>query len=439
MRKILAVIKREYIQIVRTKGFIIGTILGPVLMGGLLIVPIMMGTVSVEKQETIGVIDLSQEIFMDLDKKLDQKDYRISGNIRHYILKKYETSLYKGVDELKKELNDEVLNKKLSAYILIPEDILEVEETEAEIKEAESKDRDIEYVSQLTTDFEELRTLNGVLNSVVIEKRLRKEGLDPQEISQFVKRVNLKPIKVTKRGEEEDTMGTFMISYFLGLTIYMAILIYGQVIMRGVIEEKSSRVVEVVLSSLRPFQLMMGKILGIGAVGLTQFSIWTLFGIGASFYSTSFIPSGVDFAMPSIPVHVFIYFVVFFILGYFLFATLYAAVGSMVNSEKEAQQFIMPITMFLIIPLVLMIFIIRAPNSSLSVILSFIPFFTPILMFLRITVLLPSFAQIGASIVILILTILLMVWLTAKIYRVGILMYGKRPKLAEIVRWIRYR
>ena len=219
----------------------------------------------------------------------------------------------------------------------------------------------------------------------------------------------------------------------------MAILIYGQVIMRGVIEEKSSRVVEVVLSSLRPFQLMMGKILGIGAVGLTQFSIWTLFGIGASIYSTSFIPAGAGFSMPSIPAHVFVYFVVFFILGYFLFGTLFAAIGSMVNSEKEAQQLVMPVTMFLIIPIMLMIFIIRAPDSSLAVFLSFIPFFAPILMFLRITVLLPPFGQIGASIVILILTILLMVWLTAKIYRVGILMYGKRPKFAEIVRWIRYR
>jgi ABC-2 type transport system permease protein len=438
MRKILSVIKREYIQIVRTKGFIIGTILGPVFMLALIVVPIMMGTVSEEKQETVGVVDLSQEIFLGLDKKLDEEDYRISGNIRHYVLKKFETSPYKSVDELKKELNNEVLDKRLSAYILIPEDILKPEKKETAVKETESKDRDIEYVSQITTDFEELRTLNGALNSVVIEKRLRKEGLDPQKISQFIKRVNLKPIKVTKRGEEEDTMGTFMISYFLGLIIYMAILIYGQVIMRGVIEEKSSRVVEVVLSSLRPFQLMMGKILGIGAVGLTQFSIWTLFGIGASFYSASFIPSGGDFAMPSIPAHVFIYFVVFFILGYFLFATLYAAVGSMVNSEKEAQQFIMPITMFLIVPILLMIFIIRAPDSSVSVILSLVPFFAPILMFLRITVLLPPFVQIAASILILILTILLMVWLAAKIYRVGILMYGKRPKFAEIVKWVRY-
>lgn len=437
MRKILSVIKREYIQIVRTKGFIIGTILGPVFMLALIVVPIIVSSASVEKQETIGVVDLTHEIFMELDKKLDHRDYRLKDGFRRYVLEKFEASA--GTEELRHELGERVLKKELSAYIYIPEDVLEIGARESAVRDSEPEEDKIEYVSEHTTDFEKLRALNGALNNVVIEKRLKREGLDPQKVAQYIKRVELQPIKITKKGEEEDTAGTFMISYFLALIIYMAILIYGQVIMRGVIEEKSSRVVEVVLSSLRPFQLMMGKILGIGAVGLTQFSIWTLFGIGASVYSTSFIPAGAGFSMPSIPAHVFVYFVVFFILGYFLFGTLFAAIGSMVNSEKEAQQLVMPVTMFLIIPIMLMIFIIRAPDSSLAVFLSFIPFFAPILMFLRITVLLPPFGQIGASIVILILTILLMVWLTAKIYRVGILMYGKRPKFAEIVRWIKYR
>ncbi len=437
MRKILAVIKREYIQMVRTKGFIIGTVLGPVGMIALIVVPIIVSSVSVEKQETIGVVDLTNEIFMELDKKLDHKDYRLKDGFRRYVLEKFEPSA--GTEELRHELRERVLKKELSAYIYIPEDVLEIGARESAVRDSEPEEEKVEYVSEHTTDFEKLRAINRALNNVVIEKRLKREGLDPQKVAQYIKRVELQPIKITKKGEEKDTGGTFMISYILALIIYMAIIIYGQVIMRGVIEEKSSRVVEVVLSSLRPFQLMMGKILGIGAVGLTQFSIWTLFGIGASVYSTSFIPAGANFAMPSIPPHVFVYFVVFFILGYFLYGTLYAAIGSMVNSEKEAQQLVMPVTMFLIVPIMLMIFIIRAPNSPIAVFLSFIPFFAPILMFLRITVLIPPFGQIGASIVILILTILFMIWLTAKIYRVGILMYGKRPKFAEIVRWMRYR
>ncbi|MQY56894.1 hypothetical protein GH140_01700, partial [bacterium] len=320
---------------------------------------------------------------------------------------------------------------------------LEVEDTNKAARELESGKKpekgDIEYVSQHTTDFEKLGELSGALNSVIIEKRLKKEGLDPQKISQFIRRVRLTPIKVTKKGEEKDTMGTFWVSYFLALIIYMAIFMYGSIIMRGVIEEKSSRVVEVILSSIRPFQLMLGKILGIGAVGLTQFSIWAVFGFAATQFSKSIIPVGAEFSLVSIPAYIFIYFVVFFILGYFLYATFYAAVGSMVNSEKEAQQLVMPITMFLILPLLLLIFIIRSPDSALSVGLSLFPLFAPIIMMLRVSVLLPPFIQIAAAIVLLILAVLLMAWLAAKIYRVGILMYGKRPKFGEIIRWVRYK
>ncbi len=439
MRKILSVIKREYIQIVRTKGFIIGTILGPVMMAAFIVVPVIMSTMAVDKQKIIGVVDLSQEIFLDLDRKLGQEDYRLDDGFRRYILNK--TELLPGVsaDELKKKLNEKVLKGELSAYILIPEDVLEVEDIEVAVEKEESEDRNMEYVAQHTTDIQELAELNEALNGVIIEKRLRKEGLDPQRVSQYIKRVRLTPIKVTKKGEEKDTMGTFMVSYFLALILYMAIFIYGSVIMRGVIEEKSSKVVEVILSSLKPFQLMTGKILGIGAVGLTQFSIWAVFGLAATQYSKTLIPAGADFNLVSIPAYIFVYFVVFFILGYFLYATVYAAVGSMVNSEKEAQQLMMPITMFLVLPLLLLIFVIRSPDSALSVLLSMFPLFAPIIMMLRVSVLLPPFIQIGGAIVFLILAILVMAWLAAKIFRVGILMYGKPPKFAEIIRWLRYK
>ncbi|MGD2244946.1 MAG: ABC transporter permease [Candidatus Aminicenantes bacterium] len=439
MRKILSVIKREYIQIVRTKGFIIGTILGPVMMAAFIVVPVIMSTVAVDKQKIIGVVDLSQEIFLDLDSKLGQEDYKRDDGFRRYVLK--ETELLPGVSvkELKKELNEKVLSEKLSAYILIPENVLEVGDTETAAKKEKSEDKDMEYVARHTTDIQELAELNEALNSVIIEKRLRKEGLNPQKVSQYIQRVRLTPIKVTKKGEEKDTMGTFMISYFLALILYMAIFIYGSVIMRGVIEEKSSKVVEVILSSLRPFQLMLGKILGIGAVGLTQFSIWAVFGLAATQYSQTLIPAGADFNLVSIPTYIFVYFVVFFILGYFLYATFYAAVGSMVNSEKEAQQLIMPITLFLIIPLLLLIFVIRSPDSVLSVLLSLFPLFAPIIMMLRVSVLLPPFIQIGGAIVLLILAVLVMAWLAAKIFRVGILMYGKPPKFAEIIHWLRYK
>lgn len=424
MSKIRSVIKREYLQIIKTKGFIIGTILGPVLMAALVLIPIVAQLASVGEQKSISVIDLSGEIFPELEKKLDHK---MKDGRKRYILQ--ECVPTSEVNALRGGLSQKVLAKEISAYLFIPKNILEGGETE--------------YVSLHVSDFDEIRRINEVLNSVVIEKRLKKEGLDPQKITRFIQRVGMKTIKVTEKGEEEDTGGTFAVSYLLVLILYMTLFFYGAIIMRGVIEEKNSRVVEVVLSSLRPFQLMVGKILGIGAVGFTQYAIWALFGLSLTRYGRAWVlsafPAAAAFKMPGIPAYIFIYFVLFFILGYFLYGTIYAAVGAMVNSEKEAQQLLMPITMFLVVPMLLMMLVMRSPNSSISVILSLIPFFAPILMLMRICILLPPFIQVAGSIVLLVFTIILMIWITARIYRVGILMYGKRPNFAEILKWIRYK
>ena len=424
MKKILSVIKREYFQIVKTKGFIISTLLGPVFMALIIIIPILSSIVSVEEQKRIGIIDTTGKIFEELDKKLDQK---LKDGRRRYLLEDYLPTA--GVEKLRESLRQKIVSKELSSYVYIPESIL--------------NEGTAEYVSEHVSDFNEIRDITQALNSVVIEWRLRKEGLDPQKIAQYIKRVGLKTIKVTKKGEEEDTGGTFLISYFLVLILYITLFFYGAIIMRGVIEEKNSRVVEVILSSMKPFQLMVGKILGIASVGFTQYAIWAVFGLTASRYSksliSSFVPAASGFKIPSIPAYIFVYFVIFFILGYFLYGTFYAAIGSMVNSEKEAQQLIMPVSLFLIIPMLMMALIMRSPNSSLSVILSMVPFFSPILMLMRICVLLPPFPEIAASIVLLLLTIAMMMWLTARIYRVGILMYGKRPRLKEIIKWMKYK
>jgi ABC-2 type transport system permease protein len=423
MSKIIAVIKREYIQIVRTKGFIIGTILGPVLMAAFIVVPIVVQFVSVDKQEKIGVVDLSNEVFMELDRRLDQE---LKDGSRRYILQKFE--IEENVEHLLEKLNKKVLDKELTAYIHIPENI--------------SEGGVAEYVSEHVSDFDKQGNINQALSSIIIEKRLRGEGLDPEKIGQYMRPVKLDTKKVTTRGVERDVGGTFIIAFVLALILYMTVIFYGQIILRGVIEEKSSRVVEIVLSSLRPFQLMAGKILGIAAVGFTQYAIWALFGIAATRYSgnvvSRFFPEAAGLQIPTIPAYIFVYFIIFFILGYFLYGTMYAGIGSMVNNEKEAQQLVMPVTMFLVVPIMLMMFVVRSPDSSVSVVLSLIPFFAPILMLLRISVLLPPFPQIAVSIVLLILTTVLMIWVSAKIYRVGILMYGKRPGFAEIIKWMRH-
>ena len=423
MRKILSIIKREYIQIVRTKGFIIGTILGPILMMSFILVPFILTRASVEQQEKIGIIDETNEILPELEKKLN---YKLKDGSQRYLMEEYK--LRADIEELKSSLNQKVLDKKLSAYIHIPDDVFE--------------NGMVEYASEHVSDFDKIRSISQALNSVVIGKRLKKEGLDMQKIAEYTNHVPLRTVKVTKKGVEEDVGGTWIFSYILVIILYMTLFFYGSIILRGVIEEKTSRVVEIVLSSLRPFQLMLGKIIGIAAVGFTQYAIWAFFGLALTKYGGSlvsqFSPLSSTFKVPSIPIYVFVYFVIFFILGYFLYGTIYAAIGSMVNSEKEAQQLLFPVSMFLIVPILMMIYVIRAPNSSLAVILSMIPFFTPVLMLLRVSVLLPPFIQVGGSILLLILTTLGMVWIASKIYRTGILMYGKRPNLGDIVRKLKH-
>lgn len=423
MNKIFAVIKREYFQIVKTKGFIISTVLAPVIMIAFIAVPVLLSVKSTGEKKTIAVVDMTGQVFQEFDRTL--AEYKMKDESRRYTVQEFRPTAE--ISGLRSLLSQRVLANEFSAYIFIPDSILSGGEAE--------------FVSQHVSDFDEIKRLSESLNRVVVGLRLKKEGLDPQRVSDYMKHVGLKTIKVTPQGEKEDVGGTFAMAYVLVLLIYMTLIFYGSIILRGVIEEKSNRVVEVVLSSLKPFELMMGKILGIGAVGLTQYAVWALIGLVMSQYGmsmvTSLVPaaSGIKFAIPP---YIFFYFVVFFILGYFLYGTLYAAVASTVNNEKEAQQMLMPITMFLVLPILLMTMVIKDPSGSTSVILSLIPFFAPIIMFMRICVLMPPAWQVALSIGLLGLTVVAMVWLAAKIYRIGILMYGKKPSLPEIVKWIKY-
>jgi ABC-2 type transport system permease protein len=218
--------------------------------------------------------------------------------------------------------------------------------------------------------------------------------------------------------------------------LYMTLIMYGMATMRSVLEEKTSRVMEVMLSSVTPRELMTGKILGVGGVGLTQIAVWI---VCLTVVSGSTIISSPDIRQAlSIPLQDLLWVPIYFILGYMLYSSLYAALGAMVNSEQEAQQFQWFVTMPLIIPIVTMMGVIRQPDSAFATWMSMVPFFSPILMYVRIVSHTPPLWQIVLSIAILLATTYLIVALCSRIYRVGILMYGKRPTLPEIVKWVKY-
>ncbi len=280
--------------------------------------------------------------------------------------------------------------------------------------------------------------LERAVNNVQVADRLEAAGLDPERIGELTRRSDLKTIKLGSKGEETRDQGqAFMLSYLMVLIIYMTVLMYGIYVMRGVLEEKSSHIVEIIISAVKPFELMLGKILGIGAVGLTQMLLWSVMGfaLSAPAVLTAVGLSGVE--MPSLPASLLAAFVIYFVLGFLLYGTLYAGIGAAFDTEQDAQNFQMMVTMLLVVPLVLLVQIMNEPDGTLSVVLSLFPFFTPILMFLRMTLTQVPLWQVATSVVLMVGAIIAMAWLVGKVYRVGILMHGSKPKLKDLIRWVR--
>jgi ABC-2 type transport system permease protein len=256
-----------------------------------------------------------------------------------------------------------------------------------------------------------------------------------------MKGINVKVIKVSQQGEAEDSGQTFVMGLILAMLLYITLIMYGVITMRSVLEEKTTRIVEVLVSAVRPFQLLLGKIIGVACVGFTQYFIWLTTGLllvtyGGAMAAT--VSPGASFPHVHVPVSLLVYLGIYFVLGYFLYASLYASVGAASSNDQDAQQLQMVATFPLLFGFIMYNAVLRDPNSTLSFVLSEIPFFSPILMVLRIAAQTPPFWQIALSIFLLAVTMLGLVYLSSRIYRVGILMYGKRPSLVEILRWLRY-
>ncbi len=425
MNKTLVVIKREYLTRVRSKAFIIGTIISPLLILALMILPSLL-TFKSGGSRHITVLDQSgdSQIYEGIKKRLEEGELssgekRSIGNTT-FKLERVIVAPDQDVRALADSYNDKVANVSDEATLILPKGILNSQSPEYRAKNP----------SDMVVGNVE-RSLNDVLRT----RRLAQAGLDKSKIDEYTKSIEL--VKTNPQGEEEKGIPRFLIGMVMLFFIYMTTLFYGIFVMRGVIEEKQSRIVEVVISSIKPFQLMMGKLLGIGLVGLTQYSIWVLCLIAfAKFGLSMFASQGVT--MPEIPISWLIYFIIYFVLGYFLFATLYAMVGAMVSTEEDAQQAQTPVTLIIILPMLLFGMVMANPDSTVSTVLSMIPFFSSTLMIMRIAMVNPPLWQVIGSMVGMILTIIAAVWVVSRIYRVGILMYGKRPSIAELGKWIRY-
>lgn len=418
MDKMLKIIKREFRTRVLTRGFLIGTVLGPLFLLGIMFGPAFLMNISEDKPLQIEVVDESGILFNDLVKAFD--DTLSNGELR-YILIPVEPKIY---NDNKEQFRRRIEKGETNVVLILPKNIIE--------------GREITYMSKSVSEMELIQSIRRRINEQVNQVRLRQAGFDPQKINELTQRVGIKTVKIVKGEEREKGLGQEWITSFVFLMfLYMTILLYGTGVMRGVLEEKTSRIIEVLLSSSNSFNLMMGKIFGVGSAGLVQYGIWILMGFGVFFIASASVPQVMSQVVISLDV--FIFFVVFFVLGFFQFATLYAAVGAMCTTQEDAQALSTPVTILIIIPFIISFMVINDPTSQAARILSLIPFFTPMVMFLRITLITPPAIEIAAAIGINIIAILILAWISAKIYRVGILLYGKRPTLPEIVKWLRYK
>jgi ABC-2 type transport system permease protein len=306
-----------------------------------------------------------------------------------------------------------------------------------------------EYRGANAASLGEMRLLQATVRQAVVAERLRRLGVDPAMVARAEVAVTLATVSI--RGGEvtgESGEATFLLAQVVWFLLYLSIVLYGVQVMSSVVEEKTTRMVEVLVSSVEPFRLLAGKIVGVGAVGLLQMGIWAVCGkvvldyrmelvglLGEKGQAAAGALAGLT--MPDIPVAMILVSLAYFLLGYFLYASMFAAVAAMVNSEAEARQAQIPVVLLLMVPSVLMVGILTEPNGSLARVLSQIPYTSPISMPVRWASAPVPLPELGASLVLLAAGVLATVWVAGRIYRVGILMYGKKPGLSELVRWVR--
>ncbi len=448
MKKFLAVVKHEYKKIVLKWTFLIGTLLFPLLAACFAVVPAIIFSIKGEPTR-IAVVDHAGKIAPRLRENLSaekmqerakqaakdsmtdltaSQEEKLKQNTEQFeqsfVFVDYNPEA-KALEEIQRELGGRMKDGELDAYLIIPENY----------NEENAKFR---FFSRKSGDFIVNSTLEDALNNAVRSQRLADADISEEKLKNLSQKVTFDKIGIDETGAEKDDSGSFWAGFIIAFMIYLTLAIYGQMIMSAVVEEKETRVAEILFSSAKPFELMMGKLVGVGLAGLTQLAIWIisasiLLGIGVAQMSAA----GIDISIPNITPLMIIYFFIFFLLGFFLYASIFALIGSMVTSVQEGGQFAFLPVMLMLIGFYFSFAVIRDPNSSVSFWSSIVPFVAPMTMPVRIIAEMPPLWQILLAIVLNSLTIAGLVWLAARVYRVGMLMYGKRATIPEVWKWIR--
>jgi ABC-2 type transport system permease protein len=452
MKKFLAVVRHEYRKIVLKWSFLIGTLLLPFLAACLAVVPAIIFSIKGDPTRIV-IVDLSGKIEERLRsnlsaEKLEVRARRAAEESLKDMTPSQQEQMKRGteqfasgfefvpypgaadvpgseVERLRRDLADKIVRGEIDAYLIVPVDI-------------DARDSVFEFRSSRAGDFVVKETFENAVNDAVRSQRLADADISEQRLEELGRKVMFDSKGINELGEERDGGGTFIASFIIGLMIYITLAIYGQAIMGAVVEEKETRIAEILFSSASPFQLMMGKLVGVGLAGLTQLGIW----VASAAVIIAVVALQSDLAavvgtLPTITPLMIVYFLIFFLLGFFIYASIFALIGSMVTTVQEGGQFAFPPILIMLIGFYFSFAVVRDPNSTLSFWVSISPFFAQITMPVRNLSAMPPFWQIALSFFINAAAIAGLIWLSARVYRVGMLMYGKRATIPEVWKWIR--
>ncbi len=434
MHKVFAVIRREYLERVRTKAFIIGTLLGPVFFAALAIIPGLLLSRGSAGQR-IAVVDATDG---QLGEQIVTALARVKVGTGPSAKARYDAQLLKAPDRAQEVLDSLVPHTGLSKDVADAWDgILVVDESAV----ATGK---VNYYGANVGSMEDMQVLRASLTPVVITVRLQRAGVDPAVALGATTPVALETQKISDGKLTGQSGGaTFALAYAMGFILYLALLLYGTQVMTSIIEEKSNRIIEVLVSSLTPFQMMLGKVVGVGLVSLTQLGIWGTAGVLLTTYKGAILGAlGIasqnagGFQLPTLPIGLVLVFLLFFALGFLLYSSAYAAVGSMCNTVQDTQQAQMPIMMFVIVGFFSTFALLKDPTGTFARVAGFIPPLAPFVIPVRYSLAPIPISELAISVVLTVLGMLAVVWLAARIYRVGILMYGKRASFRDVIRWV---
>lgn len=420
--RVRAIVRREYLQRVRSKWFLVVTLGIPLLVvglgafSGLLIVRAEDETV----QLSTGLVDRTGRL----------SDIVVEELLRDSIVatRSAGEGLASATDE---DLRTALLDSGYDVFLVLPAGLIE------------GDDEDIELLAKDNVPGGTRRQIREGVNRAVLRVRLADMGVSEVDPGALLREASLDVTNVTEEGGARSQRALQALSMVIALMFYMVLIFYGQMIVRSVIEEKNSDIVEVMVSSVRPWELMLGKIVGVGAVGLTQIAIWLIVvGAGILYGLTAgqamLGEAGVDLAAIEFPVITALLVVLFLVFGYLLYAGLFAGAGATVSNEHDSQQVLWPVVLLIIVPFIAAQGVVENPNTLSAVVLSLVPFFSPLLMPTRLLVSDVPVWEIAIALLLLLLFILLAAWVAGRIYRIGILMKGKRPNLPELVRWVRH-